>query len=162
MATYRCWRQTSFPAVRLNFGDEVVKVFHSPDYANWQTYGQVPIDISPKETRAGYTPSMSILFRDALIWHITRYKTPIADLSRGAGVSVDIINKLKARDGSSTNVETALSIATFYGKTLEQFMACEDVADEAAFSGLVSRLTPDEKRLLLAQLRGILTDRAGK
>ena len=105
---------------------------------------------------------MADTFRDALLWHMDAKKTAIADLARGSGVSVDIINKLKAREGSSTTAENARAIAAYYGQTLDQFMKCEAESEESAFIALVGMLSHEERRILLAQMRGILSARERK
>lgn len=95
-------------------------------------------------------------FRDAFLWHLDHHGTTLAELVEGAGVSRDILNKLKARPESSTNVETAVRIAAFYGKTVEQFMRREPSSREREFLRLFDRLTQQERQLLVAQMRGLL------
>ena len=98
-------------------------------------------------------------FRHAFIWHLEHHGTSLAELVDGTGVSRDILNKLKARPDSSTNVEAAVKIAGFYGKTVEQFMRCEPSGREQEFASLLGKLSPQERALLLAQMRGILQAR---
>ncbi|NEK22147.1 hypothetical protein GV827_07005 [Sulfitobacter sp. JBTF-M27] len=49
-------------------------------------------------------------------------KTTIAQIVNATGLSRDVINKLKARPGSSTTVENGILIAAFFGKTVNQFV----------------------------------------
>jgi hypothetical protein len=99
-------------------------------------------------------------FRHALLWHMDREHTRPAVLARSAGVSLDIIKKLRTREHSSTNAEVASKIAAYYGKTLEQFIRCEDTAtDEASFIALLGLLSADERAILLRQVRGMIAGR---
>ncbi len=95
-------------------------------------------------------------FRDAFLWHVEKHGTSFAELVAATGVSRDILNKLKARPASSTNVEAGIAIARFYGKTVEQFMRREPSDREREFARLYAELTPQERQLLVAQMRGIL------
>ncbi len=86
--------------------------------------------------------------------------TSIAELSREAGVSLDIIKKLRTRAGSSTNVETATKIAAYYGKNMQQFLQLEDTfGNESALVELFGLLTPEERVILVRQVRGMIAGR---
>lgn len=61
-------------------------------------------------------------FRNAVVAAMGEHDTTITALSQGAEVSRDVINKLIAREGSSTNVENAIRIASFYGFGVEDFI----------------------------------------
>jgi transcriptional regulator with XRE-family HTH domain len=102
---------------------------------------------------------MSGSFRNALIWHMERDETKVTDLVKGSGVSRDTINKLLARENASTSVENALLIAAYYGKTVEQFIQKDDSA-ENHLAALSELLQPDEVRMLEAQVRGLIAQRA--
>lgn len=95
-------------------------------------------------------------FRDALLWHMNRDGTTIADLARGARVSIDVIKKVRSRHGASTNAEAAAKIAAYYGKSVSDFLQCKEVTDEGAFEALVQLLTPEERKMLVAQMRGMI------
>lgn len=146
--------------VFLDSGDKRVKCLHVLDNANWQVAGQPTIDMLPINPAACFIPAMNMTFRDALVWHLNRNKTTLVDIAKGAGISIDILNKLKAREGSSTNAETAVAIAAYFGETVEQFMRCEDVEEKQRFTAIVDLLTDEERKILLAQVRGILASRA--
>jgi hypothetical protein len=85
--------------------------------------------------------------------------TKIAKLVKATGVSRDVINKLKGRDGSSTTAENALLIAAFYGKTVNQFVALEPVTPDDAAMNLLGLLLPEERRILAAQMLGMVSQR---
>jgi hypothetical protein len=99
---------------------------------------------------------MSGEFRDALLWHMERHETTITDLVDGAGVSRDVINKLKAREDSSTTVENGVRIAAYYGKTVNEFLARREVTHQDKLATLLDLLPPEAQRLLAAQVEGLL------
>ncbi|MBL3567085.1 helix-turn-helix transcriptional regulator [Rhodovulum sulfidophilum] len=101
-------------------------------------------------------------FRDALLWHMTRNGTTVAELSRETGVSRDVINKVRLRAGASTSVENAMLIAAFYGKSVNQFILCEDVDQVGRLKNLVELISPEVRPLVEAQIRGLLNARPGK
>lgn len=135
-----------------------VHEWHSANrHQGCQAASLVPIDLLPLRFHLVKQPGMASTFRDALLWHMDQHHTTIADLARGSGVSSDIIKKLRTRN-SSTSAESAIAIARYYGETLEQFIACE-VRPEAGFQDLWARLTPDERRIVQAQIEGLLSSR---
>lgn len=105
---------------------------------------------------------MSGDFREALLWHMDRHGTSITELTEGAGVSRDVINKLKARADSSTTVENAVKIAAFYGKSVNQFLARREVTQEDRLATLLELLPTEARQLLAAQVEGLLRHRAGQ
>jgi len=102
---------------------------------------------------------MSESFREALLWHMEKEATTITDLVAGTGVSRDVVNKLRAREGSTTTVENALMIAAFYGKTVNQFVNREPAPQEDIIQALIGLLSDAETRELATQIRSILSDR---
>jgi plasmid maintenance system antidote protein VapI len=98
---------------------------------------------------------MGHAFRDAFVWHFETLETKIAELVRATGISRDVINKLLAREGSSTSAENALLIAGYYGKTLEAFVSYDSRGD-FGLPALAELLTDDEAKIVAAQVRGIL------
>jgi plasmid maintenance system antidote protein VapI len=90
------------------------------------------------------------------------HDTKIVDLVRHTGISRDVINKLLARERSSTVVENAVLIAAFYGETIEEFMRCGGPRDARSLAALSSLLTDDEARMLEAQVRGLLQQRGAE
>ncbi len=99
---------------------------------------------------------MSESFRNALMWHMERHGTKIIDLVESAGVSRDVINKLKARADSTTTVEIAVKIAAYYGKSINQFLALKEVSREDRIVTLLELLPPEAQQLLEEQVEGLV------
>lgn len=72
-------------------------------------------------------------FKAALLFHMERGGTKIADLASGSGVSESAIKKLRTRN-DTTSAENALAIAKFYGLSLEEFMMCGEGRPKVRFS----------------------------
>ena len=105
-------------------------------------------------------PPMSGTFRDALLWHMERHQTKLADLASGAGVSIDTIKKVRSRDTASTKAEAASKLAGFYGKSVAEFLRCEDGESRSdRVAALIDQLTPAEADLVERQIRGLLASR---
>ncbi len=103
---------------------------------------------------------MAQTFNQALLWHMEKFGPTIAELSRGSGVSVDAIKKLRQRPTGGTGSTIASKIAAYYGKSLEQFMQCQDAAQsEDTLLALIRLLTEDERVILLRQVRGMIAFR---
>lgn len=124
---------------------------------------QVPHDhlkavgVGAKNTRVESLEALGMdSFRKALIWHMDQHGTSIHELARGAGVSSDIIKKLRTRENASTNAETASKIAAFYGKDVASFIACREVSEDDAFNALLGLLTRDERNMIERQLRALV------
>lgn len=103
---------------------------------------------------------MADTFYDALIWHMDKFGTTVAELAHGAGVSEDAIKKIRTRPGGGTRAQTGAKIAAFYGKTLEQFMACAEAGEEETLLATLRLLDPTERRLILLQAKGIIAGRS--
>jgi hypothetical protein len=129
-------------------------------YDNCHISGQVTSDTLPvcRKSRI-FGPMKKRRFKEALLWHLENEKPNLADLVRGSGVSRDAMNKVKAREDGSTDVENATAVAHFYGKTVEQFLNCERVDSSDKMSSLVALLDPDERRMVEAQIEGLLSAR---
>ncbi len=84
-----------------------------------------------------------------------------SELAKGSGVSLDVIKKLRLgeRPNSSTTPENALKIAAYFGLTLEAFMKTGETEPGSALADLAQLLTPQEEKLLAAQIRGLLAAR---
>ncbi|MDO6587358.1 helix-turn-helix transcriptional regulator [Salipiger sp. 1_MG-2023] len=143
-------------AVCVQFGDDFVMCAHADNSANWHKRGQVPNDTLPIIADVSFTCRMAHDFRHAFIWHLDRHGTKLSDLVNETGVSRDVLNKLKARENSSTTVENAMLIAAYYGKSISDFIALKDADEASAARALFDLLTPEERRLVEAQIRGIL------
>ena len=73
-------------------------------------------------------------FGEALKVRMERTGLKIADLSREAGVSVDILKDLVGREKGSTRAENAIAIAKVFGLEVESFMQAEDSPEVVATS----------------------------
>ena len=120
----------------------------------------MPIDTLQNVAAGSLTCGMSGDFRRALMWHMDRHQTAIADLVRETGVSRDVINKLKAREDSSTTAENAMLIAAYYGKSVNDFMNLRETDETDRLRALFDLLSPVERRLLEAQMRGLIDNSA--
>lgn len=67
--------------------------------------------------------SRFVNFRDALKERMDQSNKKISEIVSASGVSRDAINKLLAREGSSTSAENALAIAQSFGLDVERFMS---------------------------------------
>ena len=99
-------------------------------------------------------------FREAFVWHMEKHGTTIKDMVERTGVSRDVINKLLSRPDSSTVVENGVLIAAYYGKTVNQFIARQDVGARESLDSLLALLTPEETRLLMLQIEGLVRGHA--
>lgn len=88
--------------------------------------------------------------------------TSVFELARGAGVSPDIVKKLRTRPSASTNAETAARIAAFYGKDVAGFIAKREASEADRLTNLISLLTPEERDMLKRQIEGLVASRADK
>lgn len=132
---------------------------HDDECAKRHTQEQVPTDTLQGCAETALHPTMSSDFRTALEWHLDHHDATVADIVARTGVSRDVINKLRARPGSSTTVENAMLIASFYGKTVNQFVTCESVTAQQTLQTLIDMLPPEEQRILIAQIHGMLSPR---
>jgi transcriptional regulator with XRE-family HTH domain len=102
---------------------------------------------------------MAEWFGQALLWHMDKHGTTVPQLADGAGVSRDVVLKLRSRKTVNTTAVNAARIAAFYGKDVTAFLRCEDSAGEQSLEALLDLLTEEERRGLTAQVRGILSNR---
>jgi len=131
-------------------------ICHAVDSANTHQQRQVPNGrLRNRLVSRSYT-DMAQDFRSAFLHHVTQHKTSLSALARETGVSVDVLKKLKTRATASTSVESAMLIAAYYGKTVNQFVACEEVSVDQTLENLLSLLTPSERQLLQAQMLGLI------
>lgn len=74
------------------------------------------------------------VFRLAFVSAFRASGASIVEVSAATGVSRDTINKLLARDGSSTSVERAMALASFFGHSVESLIATQQarLAEAAA------------------------------
>lgn len=102
---------------------------------------------------------MALAFGEALIWHMERHGKTIAEVASGAQVSSDVLKKLRSRPGSSTKADTAVKIAGYFGKTVEQFIHCAAVSPRERLAASLDLLDEREIQMLLSQIRGLIAER---
>lgn len=146
-------------AVFVQLFDNVMMFAHKPHCANWHIKGQGPNDTLNDVHFDALCATMANDFKNALIWHMAEHDTKIAELVRQTGVSRDVINKLISRDNASTTVENGMLIAAYYGKTVNQFIALDNVDADGSSRNLFEMLLPAERRLVEAQMLGIVSQR---
>ncbi|WP_146586119.1 adenosylcobalamin-dependent ribonucleoside-diphosphate reductase [Puniceibacterium confluentis] len=73
-------------------------------------------------------------FGEALRARIASTGMKVAEISSQSGVSRDVINKLLARDGSSTSAENALALAKVFGTDVEGMLRGSDAPEVVATS----------------------------
>jgi transcriptional regulator with XRE-family HTH domain len=130
-----------------------VRIGHAPILDNCPL---LSMDKGPLSARTSpdYCPCMHKSFRDALLAALEDARTPLRAVADGAGVSYDQLVKLKNGRSRSTNVDDAIKIASFFGKSLDEFMGDRTQAQRAEIVSLYNQLTPQERDLLLAAARG--------
>lgn len=136
-----------------------MQLIHTPQCAKRHSLMQVPNDTLMKMPFGSLSQSMSDDFKAALEWHIAQHNTKIADLAAGTGVSRDIINKVRLREKASTSVENAVLIAAYYGKTVNDFLAKRPATETSRMRALLDLLSTEDRRLLEAQIRGLIQHR---
>lgn len=97
------------------------------------------------------------LYRECLITHMKAAGISAAELSRQTGVPKSKIDKLCQRVTTDTLVTDAVKMAHYFGKTMEEFMGL--AARKERIEGLMvllSRLSPEQAKMLEAQILGLL------
>jgi transcriptional regulator with XRE-family HTH domain len=79
-----------------------------------------------------------------------------AGLAKRAGVDNSTIRKMLSIDGASPRMATAEKICAALGTTVRDFMSDQPDPVGQEIVSLYTRLTPEERRLLLAAARGML------
>jgi plasmid maintenance system antidote protein VapI len=153
------WRRACVVSVFADSLDDVLMICHESECAIRHTSMQVPIDTLRKMPFGTLTSAMADDFRSAFLWHMEQNGTKVVDLVRDTGVSRDVINKLIGRAASSTSAENAMLIAAYYGKNVNQFVARVPVSAQERMQTLFDLLQPEERRLLEAQMLGIVSKR---
>jgi len=98
--------------------------------------------------------TMAKTFREALLDHLARTHTPLAEVARGAGVSYEQLKKVSQRTQARTNVEDAMAVAAYFGMTVNEFLDDELAQGRLDAADLWLRLTPQERDILRAAARG--------
>lgn len=132
---------------------------HDPDSANRHLPCQVPNGPLNANMNMSQFAAMTDDFRRAFLRHLEEHGTPLTALSRATGVSLDVLKKLKTRGSGSTTVENGMLIAAYYGETVNQFVAMDQVTDRQKLNNLFELMTPSERQLLEAQMLGLIAAR---
>lgn len=123
---------------------------------------QVYTEPLPATSFARHEPCMDRTFNKALIWHMDRHGTGVAELSRATGVSLNAIKQMRIRPNSSTSAENAAAISRYYGKSLNQFLECDESVLVENLVGLIELLSAEEREQLERQVRGLLQTKSPK
>jgi len=153
-----CWANARRMRVHFNLSENLMNIVHDQQCAKRHTAKQVPNDTLQGEANLLLTIEMENDFQRAFLRHLEMEKTSLADLVRATGVSRNVLNKLKSREGSSTSVESGMLIAAFYGKTLNEFVTMQEASDVSRVKALLEMLTQAERHILESQIRGILSE----
>lgn len=94
-------------------------------------------------------------FRESLLDHCKQSGWSLKAVADGAGVSYEQVKKIAQRPDAKTNVDDAIKVAAFFGKTLNEFVDDALAQDRADLAAIYSRLTPQERRILQAAARGL-------
>lgn len=92
-------------------------------------------------------------FRTALLEAISANDISLRKVAIGAGVSYEMLKKLKQTDGYRTNIEDAIKIAAFFGKTIDDFISRPELQSDLELIDILSRLRPEDRRFLLNAAR---------
>lgn len=98
--------------------------------------------------------SKSPRFRDAFLEHLARTGQTVAEVARWTGIPRGQLDKLRQGRTKSTNVDDAIEIAHFFGKTVNDFIGLAPDDKAARFTELFSQLEAGEQDFLLRQLEG--------
>ncbi len=150
---------TSGRGVVLKFCDQGAYI-HAPSGNNCNPLAQGKIVLMQDPVKLAYTSAVADTFNTALLWHMDRHGTGVAELSRATGVSLGAIKQMRARPDSSTSAENAVAIARFYGKSVSDFIECVEAQAENELARMLDLLTPEERAILAALVRGMLASPA--
>lgn len=88
-------------------------------------------------------------FRQAFVERRDQTGRSVAEIARGAGVSVEQLKKMNQRDTSSTNVDDAVKIAHYFGVSLDEFLGDATIADRPEMLETYSRLSLEDRKFML-------------
>lgn len=92
-----------------------------------------------------YYSGMAKNFRDAFLEALDASGTSMADVARNTGVSVEQLKKIKQRPAARTNIDDAIRIAHFFGKSVESFISNPAIEAPLRLIGTYYKI-PAEKR----------------
>lgn len=77
-----------------------------------------------------------------------------AKLARDTGVSYEQLKKVKQGKTQATNVDDAITIANYFGMSMDEFIGDKTQDERRDILDLYSKLSVQERDLLLAASRG--------
>lgn len=98
-------------------------------------------------------------FREAFIEAVEGSGVSVAEVALKSGVSKEQLNKLKQRPGAKTNVDDAIKVAGYFGKTLDQFLEDDEALIRSEIVDLYNQLTDQERQMILGAAKGALASR---
>ena len=87
-------------------------------------------------------------FRDAFVERLALTEKTVAEVARGAGVSVEQLKKMKQRAKASTNVDDGVKIAHYFGLSLDEFISDTTIPDRLAMLETFQELSDQEQTFL--------------
>lgn len=96
---------------------------------------------------------LMILFRESFLLHVEQSGKSLRHIAEGSDVSYEQLKKLKQGKALTTNVDDAIKIARFFGKTLDEFLDDPSIRKDAELLSLLSDLQPQEREFLLNAAR---------
>jgi transcriptional regulator with XRE-family HTH domain len=103
--------------------------------------------------------AMKEAFRESLIAHIDTYRVNVAQMARDTGVSKELIHSLRQRKTVCPNVDDAMKLAGYFGKTVEEFVGTSRDDQLKRLGALAARLSPEEQAFLEAQIATLLASK---
>lgn len=95
-------------------------------------------------------------FVEILSERVKAEKIKVSDISRASKVPQDQIYKLVNKKNLSTNVESAIKIASYFGQTLEEFMGSVHSGEEQEILRLANQLTAEDLQQMVGFGKGLL------
>ena len=93
---------------------------------------------------------MPLTFREAFVIALEAHDKTVPQVSAGTGVSVYQLRKLKEGKSRRTNVDDAVKVAAFFGKTLDKFIEDPESKSDIEIAALLSELPPEVRNFLIA------------
>ena len=93
---------------------------------------------------------MAKRFRIAFLERLEQTGETVADVARGAGVSVEQLKKIKQRDDASTNVDDAVKVAHYFGLSMDEFLGDTQIQDRQEMLETYFQLSAEERALIKA------------
>lgn len=78
---------------------------------------------------------------------------PLQQVALATGVSYEQLKKVRSR-GGSTNIEDAVKVAKFFGKSIEEFLEDREALDLIEIVSIYNSLSDEDRRILVGYARG--------